>query len=61
MKSVVIENGGRSREEREAGAVEQIERIIHKLLLLNKKDREDIISDFLEQRQQSAQDDPVLL
>ncbi len=60
MKSVVIENGGSSREEREA-AVEQIERIIHKLLLLNKKDREDIISDFLEQRQQSAQDDPVLL
>lgn len=60
MKSVVIENGGRSREEREA-AVEQIERIIHKLLLLNKKDQEDIISDFLEQRQQSAQDDPVLL
>lgn len=60
MKSVVIENGGKSREEREA-AVEQIERIIHKLLLLNKKDREDIISDFLEQRQQSAQDDPVLL
>ena len=60
MKSVVIENGGKSREEREA-AVEQIERIIHKLLLLNKKDQEDIISDFLEQRQQSAQDDPVLL
>lgn len=60
MKSVVIENGGSSREEREA-AVEQIERIIHKLLLLNKKDREDIISDFLEQRQQSAQGDPVLL
>ena len=60
MKSVVIENGGKSREEREA-AVEQIERIIHKLLLLNKKDREDIISDFLEQRRQSAQDDPVLL
>ena len=40
---------------------EQIQRIVHKLLLLDQQTRESIIADFLKQHPQSVPDGRVLL